>query len=528
MSKSKMSKRFTTWAAVAVVSVAGVGVGYALGAFDASQRFGGRAIAEERALPASADTYTMSRQPEVNSGTRSVLYTGSSGSAGVMVSYLSFDIAGADAGSPLTLRLPIADLAKTESVEVAQVGRQWSETELAAGNIPASGAVLASATVEPGDQIVQFELPAVAAGSVSYAVTTPSSTETIEFHSRESAVAVPRLVVGESTGTPPPVVDAAKQCELGPKLVPSCGLLNGVAPGSHSDVSGKVALREFEDLVGPQRIYHAYHRGEREMFPTKTEIQVASDPKQPRLLMLNWKPRSASWAQIAAGDPRTDAYLDELAGYIDSHFDRPFFFTVHHEPENDVDQNPGSGYTAADYAAMFRHVVERLRDGGADKLVSVMVYMAYLKWTAKSWHSQLYPGDDVVDWVSWDVYGHSKPGGGYGDFAELVNRVGDQNSDWPGFYRWAAAEFPDKPLMIAEWGVWLSDRNIGHQAEVFKIAAAQLALFPRLKALVYFESADAEGRDSRVDTMPDSLDAFRRLMSSPLFEVQMPPVPEVA
>ena len=60
------------------------------------------------------------------------------------------------------------------------------------------------------------------------------------------------------------------------------------------------ALAEFERDTGQtQAIYHAYHRGT-ELFPTATEMQLARDPANPRLLFLNWKPTGASWAEIAA------------------------------------------------------------------------------------------------------------------------------------------------------------------------------------------------------------------------------------
>ncbi|WP_415647700.1 hypothetical protein [Stackebrandtia soli] len=318
---------------------------------------------------------------------------------------------------------------------------------------------------------------------------------------------------------PPP---APSDCAVGDDLVPTCGALQGIAPAGKTPVSKTAALLDYETKVDKrQHVYHSYHRGTSKMFPTDDEIEVARDPLGKRLLFINWKPQNVTWAEIAAGDAETDAYLDRLAQHIKSRFNEPFFFTVHHEPENDVRESPGSGYTADDYAAMFRHVVERLRGGGADQLVSVIVYMAYLKWTTQPWHERLYPGDDVVDWVAWDSYGYSDPGYGHGDFAELVNRTADSKPDWPGTYRWAARTFPNKPLMIGEWGVWYSRDNAGHQAEVFESAGAQMGHFPRLKAVLYFESPNAEGRSSQVDSTPHGLVAFQRWCDSRQFDVAL-------
>jgi hypothetical protein len=165
--------------------------------------------------------------------------------------------------------------------------------------------------------------------------------------------------------------------------------------------------------------------------------------------------------------------------------------------------------------------VLRLRADGVTNAVTVVAYMNYERWFATPWWSDLYPGDDVVDWVAWDVYAYSDPGYGYGDFAEMINRRG---GNWPGFYNWAAMKFPDKPLMLGEWGVWYSEKNPGHQAEFFDTVAAQIQSFPRMKALVYFDTpADQRGMDSRVDATPEALAAYRRLGRLSTFDVRIPP-----
>ncbi|GAB3999864.1 hypothetical protein GCM10029992_29870 [Glycomyces albus] len=75
--------------------------------------------------------------------------------------------------------------------------------------------------------------------------------------------------------------------------------------------------------------------------------------------------------------------------------------------------------------------------------------------------------------------------------------------------------------MLAEWGVFKAAGHPDHQETVFRSAAEQFAYYPRLKAIVYFSSPDAEGRDSEVDTDPDALEAYRDLMASDLFDVKL-------
>lgn len=520
------TKKGIAWTTVGAVAVAGFGAGYAFGAFDGLAVAVGDDAAGD--IPVAADAYTTSARSDHNAGTTARLLTGGAAETGVTVTYLRFALTQEQAAGGLVLRLPVAEMVENELVEIAMVSPVWSESTITAAESPPMGPVLDSSRATAAATELEFTVPAgsLRAGDVAFAVTTPAAKTNLSFHSRESGVDTPALrpVRSESKADSPlpRQPERGGACPVGAKLVPYCGALLGVAPGAHTKDSKTQALAEFEQRTGRnQHIYHSYHRGT-ELFPTEEEIAVATDAAVPRVLFLNWKPRDASWAEIAAGDPRIDSYLDRLSRHITANFgDRPFFFTVHHEPEDDVRADPDSGYTALDYAAMFAHVIKRLKANGVSNLVSVMVYMAYLKWTQQEWHSQLYPGDEVVDWVAWDTYGYSDPGYGHGDFADIVNREGTQGQNWPGFYRWAAQSFPGKPLMVAEWGVWYSSRNPDHQAEVFTAAIDQLAHFPRLKAVVYFDSASAEGRDSRVNASPKALDAYRRFTDSRTFSVNL-------
>ncbi|GIF98533.1 glycoside hydrolase family 26 protein [Catellatospora citrea] len=351
-------------------------------------------------------------------------------------------------------------------------------------------------------------------------VTDPSAPPTTEPSAPPSTDPSAGPTVPPASPSPSTDPNLPVDCVIGQALVPTCGALWGVAPGAHTSQNRIQALYEFERRTNRQQVvYHAYHRGT-SLFPTADELSLVRDPAHKRVLFLNWKPQGVSWAGIARGDGRTEAYLDRLAVHIRGSLQDQFFFTMNHEPENDVNPRPGSGMTAQDYAAAFRHVVTGLRARGVSNLVSVMCYMAFVPWNVKSWFEELYPGDDVVDWVAWDTYAYSDPGYGYGDFAEMMNRKSGSRKDWPGFYNWAATSFPDKPLMLGEWGVWHSRSNPQHQARFFDSARLQLELFPRLKALVYFESPAAEeGRSSMIDMTTTGLSSFQQFSRHPAFDI---------
>jgi Glycosyl hydrolase family 26 len=321
---------------------------------------------------------------------------------------------------------------------------------------------------------------------------------------------------------PDPAARGGGACRTGRKLIPTCNVLWGVAPGAHTESRGASALAAFERKTGrTQAIYHAYHGGIRQLFPTEQEIAIARQPGRHRILFLNWKPESASWAAIARGDKRTDAFLDRLAVHIKKTYPEQFFFAVHHEGENDVREKAGSGYTARDYAAMYRHVVKRLRAHGVDNIVTVLVHMAYVKHATKSWFNSMYPGDDVVDWIGFDTYAYSDPGYGHGDFAEVFNRRLDS---WPGFYNWALTRHPGKPLMIAEWGVWSSKRNTGYKVDFYRQLGQEIRRFPKIRAMVQFETPhNQKGQDSSVDSTPAALQAYRKLGKLPIFQVAVAP-----
>ncbi len=330
---------------------------------------------------------------------------------------------------------------------------------------------------------------------------------------------------GAARGTSGRAVPAAgastKACGVNRKLIPDCGILWGAAAGGHTGIPTTTAVHSFETLTQrTQSVFHTYQRGTGTLFPTPEEIALAKEPGHPRIPFINWKPAEASWASIARGNAKIDAFLDNLAAYIKKNYPYRFFMTVQHEPENDVVQRAGSGYTASDYAAMYRHVVQRLRAKGATNIIYVICYMGNRAWGSVPWHDQLYPGNDIIDWIGDDCYGRSTPGYGYGDFNELVNRGKTADgTTWPGFYNWASKKFPGKPLMMSEWGVF-TGTDVNHKAAFYNNVGTEISAFPRFKALFYFETPQGKG-DTRVNVPANALGPYRRLGKMARFQVDM-------
>ncbi len=313
---------------------------------------------------------------------------------------------------------------------------------------------------------------------------------------------------------------AAQKCTISSKLVPSCGAWWGVTPVGTSQ-RPIAQVQAFEHKTGRQvDLYHAYHSGS-ELFPTANEIALTNQPKHPRMLVLNWKPDiGKTWRQVAAG--AMDAQIAREAAYLKTHFRKKFWLVIHHEPEEEVKDRPGSGYTAADYKAMFRHVVGQFRSHGTRNILFTVVFMGYTGYTSKPWFKDLYPGDDAVDWVGYDPFAKSN----IKDYANLLNKVAapQQTIGFPGFYDYAERTFPKKPLMLAEWAVLESPTDPNRKPAFFNSVAKEFAKYPKIKALTYFDAQHAQnmpdGGNTSVDATPAALKAFRALGKLPEFNVR--------
>jgi hypothetical protein len=125
------------------------------------------------------------------------------------------------------------------------------------------------------------------------------------------------------------------------------------------------------------------------------------------------------------------------------------------------------GNTAADYVAMWRHVVGVFRRVGADNVLWV--------WSpAQRPFGELYPGDEYVDWTGITIlnFGTVPPGYRWRSFKEL----------FAPFY--ARLRAHDRPIMLAEVA---SAEQGGDKARWISEAMASLkSEFPRVKAFVWF------------------------------------------
>ncbi|MEU4622010.1 DNRLRE domain-containing protein [Actinoplanes sp. NPDC023801] len=413
-------------------------------------------------------------------------------------------------------------------ITVSRVGNSWTEAGLTSGNAPQPGPPVASVTPKAADTRVGFDLSHEVAGpgTYSFALTSSLTDGVVRFRSAENtAGGGPQLVITAGAAAPaepagPVTSGDHSHCVTGAKLVPSCGVLWGGAAGGFTSKPRDVEHKNWEKLSGrTATIFHTYHRGD-EAFPTKAEIAMTQDAANPRVLLLNWKiAYGSTWAKVAAGeqDKRIDAFAARVKAY-----GKKTFLVLHHEPENDVVARAGSGWEAKDYAAMYRHTIERLRKHGATNVVNVVAYMGNERWMAQSWWKDLYPGDDVVDWIGLDSYVSVEKGYyHYGTFADLLDRK--PKGGGLGFYDWATTKHAGKPIMIAEWGGYHRIGNLTDKSAVYNSVLPELVKRPAIKAVVHFDTkADDEGnRDISIDSTPAGLASFKKLAAAPIFNVKL-------
>ncbi|GGJ81987.1 hypothetical protein GCM10010123_09700 [Pilimelia anulata] len=494
------------------------------------------------AYTATEDGYTASGSATTSTGTWAKLVSGRSGTQDYL-SFLKFNVGALAAGTTVqkaTLTLTREEVALPASLKIKKVGTtSWTEAGLTHKTRPTVGEDVATAAPAATAATVAFDLTKAvrAAGTYAFAVNVPSNDRLARFKSSEAAAGKPTLSLVLSkadtpapttptTAAPKPTTPATTapkpaECTVDAKLVPTCGVLWGAAAGGFSETPRDRALREWEAKSGrTASVYHTYHRGD-EMFPTKAELAMANEPGKPRLLFLNWKvDYGTNWAKVAAG--QQDARIDKLSAFIKANYRDKFFMTLHHEPENDVIATAGSGKTAKDYAAMFRHTVLRMRANGVSNAIFTTAYMGIETYYNQAWWHDLYPGDDVVDWIGLDAYVASKPGGyHYGTLKDLMNRTTDRNK-FPGFYNWYLAHHADKPLMLAEWGVHEYAADPREKARTLSKVLAEMDQFPKLKAMFWFDTAkDQNGSDIRIDSSSAALTEFKKIAADRRFVVKV-------
>lgn len=280
-----------------------------------------------------------------------------------------------------------------------------------------------------------------------------------------------------------------RQCDVNPILVNSCRAWLGAAAEGYPDAGTgfEAQIVAHEARIGSQiDVPHTYAQPGKLPLYRPGEAELAQ--RKGTYLFQNWKPYPAdgNWADAAGGDADVNAHIDAGADAIKALAPKRIFLTLHHEPENDVTEGsagdcetkPGaSDGSPEDYIAMWHNVRERFDAKGVDNVVWVMDYMNYPTWDCLV--SELYPGDEYVDWVMFNAYGS-----GDDSFVANVER-------FHGVLEAVAEDghqVLDKPWGIVEWSMRFSTQEQAYAYYDEAKAAVADNTFPRLKAYLIFDS----------------------------------------
>lgn len=310
------------------------------------------------------------------------------------------------------------------------------------------------------------------------------------------------------TPAPAPAAAASNGCSVTDKLVNTCRPWLGAAANRYNVADNYQAqIEAHEAAIGRKvDIAHTYH-------PVGSNTLSSYDKyfvnRASTYLFTNWKPAN-KWQDAAGGNATVNKAIDSMADSINSLGGKKIFFTLNHEPENDVSGGgtgctvayKGSAGTPADYRAMWANVRARFdAKGASDNVVWVMDYMNYANWDCLV--DDLYPGNKLVDWVMFNAYGY-----GTGSASKAQANV-KRFVDLMGRYQSATTDFASKPWGIVEWNVHDMPAATSYMYYDDMKALANNKTFPNLKAYMVFDSIGPEGNDNRIAYVDGTRDETR-------------------
>jgi hypothetical protein len=183
-------------------------------------------------------------------------------------------------------------------------------------------------------------------------------------------------------------------------------------------------------------------------------------------------------------------------------------------------KNPATWEGPETFKKAWRHVVDRVRTRGATNILWVFQpnnYSdpgCYISWNRLGAY---YPGSSYVDWLGLSVYGkqtNSQEDDQWCGFTKLL--------EWP--YTEICSLDPEKPIMLAEWGVAESHRagesKGGFIGEAFQ-EMGNAAKYPRLKAAIFWherwQNEDGSYSNLRVNSSRSALKSYREGVANPFW-----------
>jgi hypothetical protein len=307
---------------------------------------------------------------------------------------------------------------------------------------------------------------------------------------------------------------SAPACPLDRELVPECGALLGVEPPEPS----MTGLGSSEASVGrPVDLVYSFHdinddvpsAFDREVVASGRVLHIDIDSRD----YSDPDPATVPWAAVASG--AYDAELERMAQGVAS-LQVPVFVTFDHEPDQPARSAVG---TPAEFVAAWRHVHDLFAEQGATNAVWVWVVMALPQTYAAT--PAFWPGDQYVDWVSWDSYDEAACRDGGPDPA----RFQTFRTATLGYLTWLRAHRStsgidlDKPMMISETGTVVLPGGVASPTDTwYDDVPAVLQQEPQIKAVTLWDHTGSDPAcDFRLDQSSGLAASAARAAADPWF-----------
>jgi hypothetical protein len=243
-------------------------------------------------------------------------------------------------------------------------------------------------------------------------------------------------------------------------------------------------------------------------------------------------PSGVLWKDIGNGSQNT--YLIWLAKTLPVLAKGPYFLCFSPEPTDNTGSKGFKNGTASDYIAAWSQVRKVFDQYGASATTAFIVTFTSKSFIAGAQPSgsSFFPGKNVVDWIACDAYNFiaSTPSEDV-DFTTNWHNLSSKTGALP-WYTWSVKQ--GLPLAITEFGCKEWETSPGNPATLnatkksgwFANLPNDLSGIPNVRAILYYNANSAastskkSGYPSRnwlIDTTPQSLNAFTKLINLPMF-----------
>lgn len=291
-------------------------------------------------------------------------------------------------------------------------------------------------------------------------------------------------------------------------------------------------IEDFDKLVNRKQAIIAFSNvWGKKAFPSKQMRIIGYYGAVPLVFWTPWKepykdrkPLGYSLTEIIAG--QFDAYITDWA-IAAREYQAPMFLSFGLEMNGEWFPWSGLFYGAGTpvpgtnpvryqgpetFINAYRHVVDLFRKAGAKNVLWVF-HPNNTSAPSEPWNTMAnyWPGSDYVDWIAMSAYGKQFPGEGWIKFDEAV----------VPYYKEICALDPDKPFMLAEWGIGEFPKNGDKGAWITEALQKFSSQFPRFKASVFWherwQNGDLSYSNLRVNSSTGALSAYKEGIAQPFW-----------